>query len=270
MAIGHVTQDRTDDGFTLGGTVTYGSLTALRLGLRPSIVTSARKDLHSSLPGIQVHAIPSDETITFHNTYERGVRAQRLESVASSIRPSDVPPGWRSSPLVLLGPLAAEVSFELARHFPNALEVASIQGWLRRWDSDGRVSARAWRGLEVLPYVDAAMVSVEDFQNESLVDGWAEVTAVLIVTMGERGASLHARGERHAIPAFAADEVDPTGAGDVFAAAYLVRYGETGNVLDAAHFASSAASLSVEGIGVSSVPTRTQVEERLKVRPPTS
>jgi sugar/nucleoside kinase (ribokinase family) len=61
--------------------------------------------------------------------------------------------------------------------------------------------------------------------------------------------------------------VDPTGAGDVFAAAFLVRYRETGDPFASALFASCAASLSVEAPGLEGVPTRARVEERFRQFP---
>ena len=56
--------------------------------------------------------------------------------------------------------------------------------------------------------------------------------------------------------------MDPTGAGDVFAAAYLVRYRETSDALESARFASCAASFCVEAQGTEGIPTRAQMEER--------
>ena len=265
LAIGHVARDVGAGGLTAGGAVTYGALTALRLGLRPSIVTSAGPDFEFSASGIEVHMVPSSETTTFRNDYAFGERTQHLESVAGPISPGDIPLEWRHAPMVLLGPLTGEVDHEMARHFPNSLVVASPQGWLRSWDPNGLVSFKAWDGLEVLPYVDAAIVSEKDFEDHRLVDLWADIAAVLIVTKGDRGARLHTRGLWHEIPPFPAREVDPTGAGDVFAAAYLIRLSETGDPLESARFAAAVASLTVEAPGVSGVPTRSQVEARLRV-----
>jgi sugar/nucleoside kinase (ribokinase family) len=55
-------------------------------------------------------------------------------------------------------------------------------------------------------------------------------------------------------------EVDPTGAGDVFAAAFLIRLHETGNNFEAARFASAAAALSLGGSGISAIAGRAQIE----------
>ena len=81
-------------------------------------------------------------------------------------------------------------------------------------------------GTDVLPYLDAAVVSISDIGDRQVIDLWADIAPVLIVTKGSDGARLHSRGDWHEIAPFSAQEVDPTGAGDVFAAAYLIRYQE--------------------------------------------
>ena len=268
LAIGHVTKDITPDGIRLGGAVAYAALTASRMGLSPAVVTSAAPDfdVRPSMPGVAVHIVPSAESTTFRNTYRRGQRVQSLERVASPIEPADVPTRWLSTPLVLLGPLVGEVSYKLAQAFPNALVLASIQGWLRRWDSKGLVSPVSWDGTEILPHVNAAVCSNDDVGDSHLLDLWKTMTPTLIVTMGSEGARLHFEGGWHHIEPFSAREVDPTGAGDVFGAAYLIRYGETLSPLESARFASCAASFCVEAEGLEGVPTRTQVERRLSGR----
>jgi sugar/nucleoside kinase (ribokinase family) len=57
--------------------------------------------------------------------------------------------------------------------------------------------------------------------------------------------------------------VDPTGAGDVFAAAFLVRYHLEGDPWEAAAAATCAASMSVEGEGWSTVPERAALDAAL-------
>ena len=272
LAIGHVARDRSRGRHSLGGAVTFGALSAYRLGLSPAIVTSAGPELDleaagSTLLGIPLHSVPAGVTTTFQNTYSQGRRTQTLQGVAGPITPADVPREWRSTPLVFLCPLAGELSSEMAGYFPDSVVVASLQGWLRQWDATGLVRPKYWEGRDVLPHVDAAVVSEEDVEHPSLIDLWAELAPVLILTLGVKGARLHHRERWHDIAPFPAREVDSTGAGDVFGAAYLVRYRETGEPLESARFASCAASFSVEAEGTDGVPTREQVEQRLRANP---
>jgi fructose-1-phosphate kinase PfkB-like protein len=54
----------------------------------------------------------------------------------------------------------------------------------------------------------------------------------------------------------------PTGAGDVYSAAFLIKYFETGEPMLSGYFASAAASLLVEK-GVGGITDRGVVEERM-------
>lgn len=57
--------------------------------------------------------------------------------------------------------------------------------------------------------------------------------------------------------------MDPTRAGDVFAAAFLVEYCRSGDPLASARFAGCAASFCVEAQGTAGIPPLAQVEEKL-------
>ena len=265
LTVGHLSWDLTDTGGTLGGTAAYASMTALRLGLSPSLLTSAGPDLDvlSALPGVNVHSVLSDNSTIFRNCYQDGVRTQTVAAVAGRLTAGDAPQEFRAAPLVLLGPLIGEVGRDMPRAFPGAKIVASLQGWLRRRNENRLVQPVAWDGAGILPFVDAAVVSRDDLQDISAVDGWTGKTPVLIVTEGDAGARMHFQDTWHRIAAFPAREIDPTGAGDVFAAAYLIRYGETSDPLESAHFAACVASFSVEAVGTAGIPTRARVEARL-------
>ncbi len=271
LVVGHICQDVVPDGYRLGGTATYAAITAQRLGLQPGVVTRAapetlRTDL---LQGVAVHLLPSDVTTTFENRYQDGRRTQRIHAVAGSIGPEDVPSEWRGVPIVLLAPLAQEVHPGLARSFPGALLGVVPQGWMRAWDGTGHVQRVAWVSAEdVLPHVRAVVVSEEDVGGDvALVERWAAWVECLALTQGARGATLYWRGQARHMPPRAAREVDPTGAGDVFAAAFLIRLSETGDPVDAARFANAVASFSVEAPGPVGIPWRHEAEAWLAAHP---
>ena len=236
------------------------------MGVEPAIVTSAGPDidLKAAVPGTPVHNVPSSDTTTFLNCYLNGIRTQVLTGIGAPIMSSNIPGAWCSVPLVLLGPLVGEVGHELAQGFPHAITLASIQGWLRRWNDAGQVTTANWGGEEVLPYVDAAIVSTRDVGDRQLIDRWSEMVPVLILTAGAQGAKVHRGGRWHNVAPFPACEVDPTGAGDVLAAAHLIRYSETEDPLESARFASFAASFAVQAEAVDGIPTSTQVKARLR------
>lgn len=267
LVIGAVTADRTPQGLRMGGTAAYSALTAARLGLRVALVTHPRLDLPLAplLEGIQVQWVNPPATIVFENRVTPQGRIQFVQGEASPLTWEDVPLSWRAVPLVHLGPVAAEVAPALAGVFPRALLGVSPQGWMRQWDQAGRVAPRIWEdALLVLPRVDVLILSEEDVARREDMDWYADMVPIMVVTLGSQGAKVHYRGAWHRVPPFPAVERDATGAGDVFAAAYLIHYREHGEPVAAARYANCVASFSVEEEGVGGLPSREQVEARLR------
>ena len=266
LAIGHVAKDLTADGHVIGGAVTYAALTAQALGLNVVVVTSCGSDVdpYAAMPGIPIHIVPSPDTTTFINTYQDGRRRQILKDVGGKIRGADIPSAWRGAPLIMLGPMAQELDESILDSLRAELVVASIQGWLRKWNELGEVSPTVWNGATLLPHVSAAIFSDDDSPTVAQIDEWAGVCSTLVHTHGGDGCRVYSDGAWRHVPAFPTDEVDPTGAGDVFATAYLIRFRESNDPVDAAIFASCAASFCVEAEGVAGIATRGQIDERLR------
>ncbi len=268
LVVGHVVQDVVPDGYTVGGTTTYSSITARNLGRRPGIVTRLAPDFvwPMSLHDVAAHRIPSAKTTTFHNTYHDGHRVQYLLSIADSLQPEDIPLAWRKTPIVHLGPLNRELDPRFATLFPDSLVGVTPQGWLRQWDEAGRVRMRPWQeASQILPHVDVLVLSEEDLNgNAALMDEYVRLTRIAVMTQGARGCVVFTQGTARQVPGFPVAEVDPTGAGDVFAAAYLIRLQETQDPYESARFANATASFCVQALGVTGIPTRALVEDRLQ------
>ncbi len=271
LVIGHITKDLQPDGFTLGGTVTYAAITAHRLGRRAAILTRAEPTIVQDglYQGIEVHVLPSECTTTFRNIYHDGHRQQFVSHVAPPITAADVPPHWRDPNIVLLGPVAQEVAPDLATVFPRSLVGVIPQGWLRRWDETGRVYPQSWeKAAEILRSARVLVLSQEDLgENTSALDEYIQQTEIVVLTAAAQGCTVYWRGETHPIPPRPANEVDPTGAGDVFTAAFLIRLEETNDPLTSARFANVVASFSVEAPGVTGIPMRDEVEAWLAEHP---
>jgi sugar/nucleoside kinase (ribokinase family) len=115
-----------------------------------------------------------------------------------------------------------------------------------------------------LPHVDVLVLSEEDLNgNAALMDEYIRLTHIAIMTQGPLGCKVFVDGTATQVPGFPVQEVDPTGAGDVFAAAFLIRLEETKDPIQAARFANATASFCVQGPGVTTIPSRAQVELRL-------
>jgi sugar/nucleoside kinase (ribokinase family) len=268
LVIGHVTQDVVAPGtFRAGGTATYAALAAWGLGRRVGVLTSTAPDLalFPEAPAVMVQRRPAAATTTFENIYTDGHRRQYVRATAELLTRADLPTGWERAPMVHLGPIAQEVDTSLLDAFPQAILGVTPQGWLRHWDGDGLVSAVPWASAAtILQRADVVVLSPEDVGGDQLqLERYRSLAKVMVLTVGCQGCIVYTEGREERVPAYLVDEVEPTGAGDVFAAAYLIRLYETRDVIEAARFANSAASFVVEGLGTSHVPTRAQVEWRL-------
>ena len=272
LVVGHITRDLLPAGaFRLGGTAYYAGIAAVRLGHRVAVYTAARLDLDFSplreaAPGIEIHSLPSPDDTVFTNRYRARRRYQLLLGRARPLLAEGLPEDWRSIPLVLLGAVAGEIAPAWIESLPSAVVGACLQGWLRGWDDSGRVSFRPWaEASRWLPHLAAAFLSEEDVQGrQGLVEGYAAHCPLLVQTAGERGATLYEGGQPRAVAPFSVRELDPTGAGDVFAAAFLVRRAEGAAPAEAARFAAAAAALSVRAAGAGAIPWRDEVEALLQ------
>jgi sugar/nucleoside kinase (ribokinase family) len=84
-----------------------------------------------------------------------------------------------------------------------------------------------------------------------------------LLTADRHGALLFVNGERYEIRPRPAREVDPTGAGDVFAATFLIQYQRDGDPWQAAAAAACAGAIAVEGEGWAAVADRAQLDAAL-------
>lgn len=268
LAIGHIALDKVGTGYTLGGTAVYSALTAQSLGRTTAILTSGAPKEADLLGrrGILLRSLPAAGVTVFENIYGGGGRTQFIRSLAGVIHPSDVPLEWTHVRAVHLGPIAQEVDPQLAGAFDGAMIGVTPQGWMRAWDGTGRVWPRQWDQAEqVLARANVLVFSEHDVQgDQALVRRYVELAKIAVVTRGELGCDLFLDGAAHRLPAYPTTEVDPTGAGDVFAAAFLLYLNEHDDALEAANFANCVASFSVEAAGTAGIPTREQVEARYR------
>jgi len=273
LLLGNVTRDLIDPSdfttYRLGGTVTFAAVVAARLGRRPTVLTYAAPDTDFSvlLPETDLHVLPSATTTTFANIYTPHGRIQYCYTPAPRLVAADIPLAMRHPSIVLMGPIADEIAADVPAIFADETIVAAVpQGWMRRWDSKGRVRSKPWDHAEaMLPYLDVLVLSLEDIDFD-----WSRLALafhyvpLVVVTEYREGCTVFQREAAGTmmetkIPSRPANEVDPTGAGDTFTTSFIIHLQETGDALQAARFANITASISVEHVGVTGVPTREQV-----------
>ena len=270
VVIGHLTCDERPGGrHVLGGTATYAAITARNLGYRVGILTRAANDFPQPelLANIELERLHSSTTTTFRNIYQDDQRQQFIRNRAGSLEAKDLPSAWRDAKIVLLGPVAGEIATPVARAFDSkTLLGVTAQGWLRQWDETGRVHTRTWaEAAELLPHARVLILSEQDLgEFTERLQAYITLTRVVVLTRGARGCTVFQRARMpFDAPAFRTNEVDPTGAGDVFAAAFLIRLHETNDTQEAARFANCAASFAIAAVGTTGIPMRDQIEKRL-------
>lgn len=262
VVVGHIACDRIPQGCRLGGTAAYSGLTAHALGLRVGIVTSFGEELPLSFPErIQIHRIPTEQSTTFENTYIQGGRVQHIYNKATELNPDDIPQAWRRAAIFHIGPIAQEAKPVMDRDNTASILGITPQGWMRSWDEAGRIQPTTWKEAEeMLPKAGAVVLSLEDVGGDEIqLETMASKTRILAVTEGPCGARLYWNGDLRRFQAPKRDEVDATGAGDIFAAAFFWRLYATRDPWEAARFATHVASFSVLRAGLEGIPTQDEI-----------
>ncbi len=260
LLVGHVTRDLLPGGGeALGGTAAYSALTAAALGRTVGLVTSAKGDFIPPTSGaLHWKVEPAESTTTFENRYQSGQRQQFLHAVARPLIPDLLPEAWKTAPLLHVGPVAGECDpVWLAAFSGRAFIGVTPQGWMRRVDAEGRVHVSEWEAAgRWLPLASAVVLSLEDLGGDwERARALATQTPLLVVTQGRAGSTLFTAEGEVQIPAPAVAEVDPTGAGDIFAAALFIALAEGVLPERAARFATCLAARSVTRAGLTGVPS---------------
>lgn len=263
-AIGHVTHDRLELGLFPGGSALYAALTAAGLGATARIVTSCGPDFIGRQlladAGVQLQIIASEHTTCFEERYHNGRRIARLLRQASVLR-TPLP----QADVIFVCPVIGEIGLEALVPPPGAILGAGLQGWMRRLDENGLVLPQALENPAFFSSCQAVFCSDEDLGefSASAVESLRRAVALVLVTQGQQGALLYDGGRCHRIRACPAHEVDPTGAGDAFAASFLLALASGDFPLHAAAHAACAAAIAIEAPGPQGLLGLTHFQERL-------
>jgi sugar/nucleoside kinase (ribokinase family) len=266
LVIGHITKDITPEGPRMGGTATFSALTAKALGLRVGIITSWGEELATDpLTSIKIVNQKTEQSTTFENIYTSQGRIQTILNIAPTLDYHHIPEVWRQSPIIHLGPVAQEVEPGLIRYVSSSLVGLTPQGWLRAWDEKGHVHPCEWpEASYVLNQAGAAVISVEDVGNsEERIEEMALACRILAVTEAGLGSRLFWNGDVRRFLPPPVDQVDATGAGDIYAAAFFARLYTTRDPWEAARFATHLSAFSVTRSGLASIPTSAEIQESM-------
>jgi hypothetical protein len=255
--VGACTLDRYGTEDLPGGGATYGALALAGLGARVTLVTAAGQDFpgQTAFSGLEARIAPAAHTARFLNRYDgRGRRSQHLMAAPARLAP-EAWPGLPPAELLFLAPVFQELDPRVwCARVPGRLTGLALQGLVRDAVGEGtgrRVVPRRYEpGEDELRGVNAVFLSEEDLDGQGdLLERLRPRVPLVALTRGSRGASLLSEGGQVDVGVYPTREVDPTGAGDVFAAAFLLALAAGQEPAGAGRLAAAAASVVVEARG---------------------
>lgn len=290
FAVGHITNDL-EPSPHLGGGVSYTGFATTKLGQPTAIITkcSVQSPYIRELSDLRivVNRLPVREssfeyaTTAFKNFYDENEnRHQIVPEIQETINLDDLKnfPNIPQDTIILVATVVGEVDTRL---FPELAKrghlVVTPQGYFRKIENDGTVKHQPWQNLSALAHAKMVILSDEDltFDEKKGIDMemFAQIRTLCplaVLTQGTKGATIFERDTGQEIHTgvfrLAADEVkDLTGAGDTYAAAFMIRYEQTKNIKEASVFAALYSALKIksiggEGKGMITIPTLNQVQ----------
>jgi sugar/nucleoside kinase (ribokinase family) len=232
--VGNVAIDHVDgDPPRIGGGPFYGARALRQFGRPGRIVTScAEADRPALIPGLVALGVPvtwrpGDSTAEFSLRYVDDRREMTVERLGPRWEPADARvPALERTEWVHVAPLARS-------EFPSETLAALADGRRLSFDGQGLVRPARTGPLELDADVDLGLLShvtvlkLAEEEAEALVGrvDQASLGALgvpeVVVTYGLHGSVVMAEGRLEEVKARAILDVDPTGAGDSFAVAYL-------------------------------------------------
>jgi len=253
---------------TLGGSPTYVSLAAKKLGAKVSVISKVGGDFPSEyiewlktnevdLSGLK--RVRDASTTRFLLKYEKQKRQLQLKNQAPPIYPKDIPSSLQAK-AIHVAPIANELSQGVIDKLQGLTATLSLdpQGFVRKFDEQGNVRLGKWENPQVLQQIDIYKSSLDEIKA---VTGLADLhlavqkihdygAKIIVVTKGMKGSTLFFDEELHEIPACKPKVVqDVTGAGDAFIGAFLAEYVKEKDPVWCACVGSASASFVVEGFG---------------------
>jgi len=252
----------------LGGSAAYVSFAARKLGACVGVVSKVGNDFpevytkllrSNGVDLFGVKKVRNFSTTSFIIKYLDGKRRLLLKTCAPCFLTEDVKLLFKAK-VIHVAPIAGEISSEIVDELREKTNTLSLdpQGFLRKFAADGKVTLRKWKDKQVLGQIDVYKSSLQEIKVVTglrrLKDSMKEIRnlgpKIVIVTLGRKGAAIFFEETFHRIPniqskAFA----DPTGAGDVFAGAFLAENINRKDAVWCACVGSAMASFKVETIG---------------------
>ncbi len=270
LAIGMATIDYiitpSDEYSQLGGAVFYQTATLNQLKTPSISIISIGKDDEKLLKDLEnTVVIPTEKTMKYSNIYDKNLkRRQKATLPQNTILPSDISISLENINSVLLSPLSpTDIPPQTITFFKERgiRTILSAQGYLRKTDDDRNIIDRKWKNIELyLKDTDILFLDENEAKKSFNINRITDETVhkivrkyeleQIIITKAEKGSTIYTKNQRYSIPAIKTEkEIDATGLGDTYIAAYISKLEECNDIYLAGMFASITAKEKLECIG---------------------
>ncbi|MEM2087650.1 MAG: PfkB family carbohydrate kinase [Thermoproteota archaeon] len=245
----------------VGGGGFYSSASLSRIGVETVLFTAYGSDMDPEWVErlrrmrVTIHREELEESIVFENFYEDSLRLQKsYGEPARKIHHSSQQ--FSGFDAVHVTPVLNEVDYRVFEELAKAGCKVSIdaQGFVRRVGEDGYVhNVKRMLSEDALKSVNYVHMNFEEqmfFLNRDVKELFdINPSMVVEITNSEHGSIVMDKHRCFYIPALEARALDPTGAGDVYAAVFLAKHAESRDLLESGLYASACASIKVEKTG---------------------
>ena len=201
----------------------------------------------------------------YSNIYDKNLkRRQKATLPQNTILPSDISISLENINSVLLSPLSpTDIPPQTITFFKERgiRTILSAQGYLRKTDDDRNIIDRKWKNIELyLKDTDILFLDENEAKKSFNINRITDETVhkivrkyeleQIIITKAEKGSTIYTKNQRYSIPAIKTEkEIDATGLGDTYIAAYISKLEECNDIYLAGMFASITAKEKLECIG---------------------
>ncbi|MGB9728180.1 MAG: carbohydrate kinase family protein [Nitrososphaeria archaeon] len=263
----------------LGGAPIYSGSTLSKLGVKAGICSCIGEDQYERAIGFCKNMgidykglrVCGTKTLYFQNNYdEKGDRFQRCYNVPRKLSPKDIPEEYLECNAYYISPLMNEITLKFLDkiRFEGKVLMLDPQGIMRKVGEDGSVKIvfekeRLTRFFEKVDIVkfgkdEAKAVGLNEKEILKMIrDSGAKIG---IVTRGKDPVIVSCEKGLFEIDTIDVNVEDPTGAGDVFGAAFLTEYLKSNEIKRAVRFANIAAGLKIRFKGPEGFPTLKDIE----------
>ena len=276
-----------------GGDSSNAAVAAARQGARVGYITAIGQDPPGEAflalwqrEGIDTAAVkrdPCHPTAVYFITHAAGGHRffyLRKDSAAAHFGPGDLPRETIGAAKMLLASgISLGISASATDAVFAAIEIARRRGVRVAIDTNYRPAL--WPPARAAAVIHAAIaeadIALPGQDDATALTGLTEPDAILefylrlgpsivVLKRGKDGAILATENRRVTLPAPAVATLDATGAGDVFAGAFLARLLQSDSPREAARYATAAAALSTTGYGaVAPIPRPEAVRAALAI-----